>query len=131
MSACNLKQKHTKKYHCYFELALLVLGGKWKAIILYHLSTKDVLRYGELKKDIPNITEKMLTLQLREFEAEKMVDRKVYRQVPPKVEYSLTAFGQTIIPILMKLRDWGVTYEQEFNLTRHYRGNLDYEQTDG
>ncbi len=130
MSSCNLKTKHDKKYHCYFELALLVLGGKWKAIILYHLSAKSVLRYGELKKDIPNITEKMLTQQLRELEADQMVRRKVYRQVPPKVEYSLTDFGKTIIPILMQLRDWGITYEQKFNLTRHYRGDMDYEQAE-
>ncbi len=78
MKKCDIKEKHIdKKYYCYFELALQVIGGKWKSIILYHLYSESVLRYGELKKVMHNITEKMLTQQLRELESDKMVLRKV------------------------------------------------------
>ena len=131
MRTCKLKEKHNKKYYCYFELTLQVIGGKWKSIIIYHLGKAGVLRFGELKKAIPNVTEKMLTQQLRELEEDKMILRKVYRQVPPKVEYSLTKFGETIMPALMTLREWGITYEKEFDLSRQYQGNLNYEQIEG
>ncbi|MCP3926329.1 MAG: helix-turn-helix transcriptional regulator [Desulfobacterales bacterium] len=125
-----MKEMHDKKYHCYFELALLIIGGKWKSIILYHLGKAGILRYGELKKEMPNITEKMLTQQLKDLQKDNMVLRKMYNQVPPKVEYSLTPFGQTIMPALLKLREWGITYEKEFDLSRYYEGNEDYEQID-
>ncbi len=131
MKICKKKEEHHKKYYCYFELALQVIGGKWKSIILYHLNEAGVLRYGELKKEMPNITEKMLTQQLRELEKDKMVSRKIYHQVPPKVEYSLTQFGQTVIPALEVLREFGVTYEKEFDLSKHYHGNQNYEQING
>jgi DNA-binding HxlR family transcriptional regulator len=128
MKPCKLKEGNNKKYYCYFDLTLQVIGGKWKTIILYHLGKNEVLRYGELKKVVLNITEKMLTQQLRELEKDKMVQRKVYRQVPPKVEYSLTQFGQTIMPALMSLREWGITYEKKFGLSEQYQDNQDYEQ---
>jgi len=128
MKACKLKEKQSKKYYCYFELTLQVIGGKWKSIILYHLGKAKVLRFGELKKCMPNITEKMLTQQLRELESDKMILRKVYRQVPPKVEYSLTPFGETVLPALDTLREWGVSYEEEFGLSKQYQEDTDYEQ---
>ncbi len=114
MKQCTIRQLGNKKYYCSFELALQLIGGKWKAIILYHLGRKEVLRFGELKKAMPNTTEKMLTQQLRELEADNIINRKVYRQVPPKVEYSLTSFGTTIIPILTDLKEWGNRYEKKF-----------------
>ncbi|MCP4354477.1 MAG: helix-turn-helix transcriptional regulator [Proteobacteria bacterium] len=128
MKKCKIKEKHNKKYHCYFELTLQIIGGKWKSIILYHLGKAGVLRYGELKKEMPNITEKMLTQQLKDLQKDNMVLRKMYNQVPPKVEYSLTPFGQTIMPALLKLREWGITYEKEFDLSRYYEGDDNYEQ---
>ncbi len=130
LKKCKIKEVHDKKYYCYFELALQIIGGKWKSIILYHLGKEKVLRYGELKKKMPNITEKMLTQQLKDLQKDNMVLRKMYHQVPPKVEYSLTPFGDTVMPALLKLRDWGITFEKEFDLSRKYEGDQDYEQVD-
>ncbi len=111
---CSLKQCKGKEYFCTVELTLQVIGGKWKTIILYHLATDGTKRFSELKRAMPNITQKMLTQQLRELESDGMVNRNVYPQVPPKVEYSLTEFGKTIIPILENLCQWGQTYEEKF-----------------
>jgi DNA-binding HxlR family transcriptional regulator len=99
-----------KEYNCYFELGIDIMGGKWKPIILYYIGVKSVVRYGELKKVIPSINERMLTRQLREMEADKIIKRKVYPQVPPKVEYSLEPIGQQLLPILIELKDWSVKY---------------------
>jgi DNA-binding HxlR family transcriptional regulator len=128
MKPCKLKEIENKKYYCYFELALQVIGGKWKSIILNHLNCEKILRFGELKKAMPQVTEKMLTQQLRELENDGLILRKVYRQVPPKVEYSLTAFGLKTIPVLEELRRFGVEYETHFKLSGPYCNNQDYEQ---
>lgn len=109
---CKQKELKGKRYRCYFELALAAMGGKWKPIILYHLSVEGVLRFGELNRGIPEITQRMLTKQLRELEADELVHREVYKQIPPKVEYSLTAMGRSLIPILKMMREWGVEYER-------------------
>lgn len=111
MGACGLKTLNGKSYYCSVELTLQIIGGKWKPIILYHLGQDGVLRFGQLKKIMPNITQKMLTQQLRELEADGLVHREVYPQVPPKVEYSLTDMGQSIIPIIRSLGEWGRNYE--------------------
>ncbi|WP_027185264.1 winged helix-turn-helix transcriptional regulator [Desulfovibrio inopinatus] len=112
-STCKAKQLNGKKYHCFFELTLLVIGGKWKPIILYHLAMSGVMRFSELRRSIPDITERMLTRQLRELEADDLLIRTVYKQVPPKVEYALTPMGRKLLPVLQQLRDWGAEYEQE------------------
>ncbi len=109
---CGLKKLGAKTYRCYFELALLVMGGKWKPIILYHLGVSGVRRFSELRRDMPEVTDRMLTRQLRELEADKLITREVYRQVPPRVEYTLTALGLGLFPILQEMRDWGAEYEQ-------------------
>lgn len=108
---CGIKELGGKRYHCSFELTLQLIGGKWKPIILYKLGGENVLRFSELRRTMPNITQKMLTQQLRELEADGMVHREVYPQVPPKVEYSLTELGRTIMPVLHQLCDWGKRYE--------------------
>jgi DNA-binding HxlR family transcriptional regulator len=95
------------KILCKVDLVMRIIGGKWKPIILWHLGLQGKLRYGELKKTLKQITPKMLTQQLRELEEFDMVNRKVYHQVPPKVEYSLTERGKTIIPLLERMCDWG------------------------
>jgi DNA-binding HxlR family transcriptional regulator len=110
--ACNLKTCGNKKYYCTVELTLQVIGGKWKPIIIYRLDKEGTLRFSEIKRSIPNITQKMLTQQLRELESDGAVFRKVYPQVPPKVEYSLTKLGQSIIPVIQALCQWGSTYEE-------------------
>lgn len=109
-------QTNQKNYHCYFELTLDVIGGKWKPIILYVIGKGQVLRYGQIKKLIPNINERMLTRQLRELEKDQLIHREVYKQVPPKVEYSLKADGQSIMPILEQLKSWGVGYNDKYQI---------------
>nr|WP_246865802.1 helix-turn-helix domain-containing protein [Croceivirga thetidis] len=84
------------------------IGGTWKMPILWRLKER-IFRFGELKKDIPHITDKMLTSQLRQLEAEGFIHRKVYPVVPPKVEYSITEKGKTAIPIIETIRDYGLT----------------------
>ena len=91
---------------CRVDLALRIIGGKWKPIILWRIGRRGVLRYGELKKKLGRITPKMLTQQLRELEEDDMVHRKVYHQVPPRVEYSLTPRGESIIPLLDHMIQW-------------------------
>jgi DNA-binding HxlR family transcriptional regulator len=93
------------------ETTLKVIGGKWKPVILCHL-TEGVKRFGELKRDMPEITQKMLTQQLRELEQDGIIDRKVYTQVPPKVEYSLTEYGQTIREVLDVMSEWGHRHQE-------------------
>ena len=96
-------------YKCSVTLALDIIGGKWKPLILWHLRDK-VLRFGELQRTLSGVTQKMLTQQLRELEAAGLINRQVYTQVPPKVEYSLTDEGKTIIPILEMISRWGADY---------------------
>ena len=90
----------------FVQATLKVLGGKWKILILWHLKDQT-RRFGELKRLMPEITEKMLIQQLRELESDLIVDRRVYSGVPPKVEYSFTAYGRSLEPVLHALRNWG------------------------
>lgn len=87
-------------------MTLELIGGKWKGVILWHL-TQKTLRFSQLKRRLPGITQKMLTQQLRELERDKLVHRKVYAEVPPRVEYSLTELGLTLQPILQEMCAWG------------------------
>jgi DNA-binding HxlR family transcriptional regulator len=98
---------------CPVEQALDIVGGRWKAILLFHLLTNPVLRFGELRRRIPGATQRMLTLQLRELEHDGCVERRVYSEVPPRVEYSVTPFGRTLLPVVMALCDWGSEHGQE------------------
>lgn len=98
-----------KKYNNPVELALEIIGGKWKMPILWRLKDR-VWRYGELKRNLGKITHKMLTEQLRELEADGLIERTVHQVVPPKVEYSLTGRGRTVIPLIEQLRSWGEAY---------------------
>lgn len=100
--------------HCPTGATLHVLGGKWNILILYSL-INGTKRFNELRRLMPDITQRMLTNQLRELEKLKIVDRKVYAQVPPKVEYSLTEIGETLKPILCELAKWGENYLKKRN----------------
>lgn len=95
---------------CRVDDALGILTGKWKPIILLHLLTKGTQRFSELKRNMPGITQKMLTNQLRDLEEEDIVKRVVYPQVPPKVEYSMTDYGKSLEPILRAMHDWGAKH---------------------
>ena len=95
--------------NCPVEATLDLIGGKYKALILWHLSEKK-LRFSELRKVITTATPKMLTQQLRELESQSLIHREVFAVVPPKVEYSLTELGRSLLPILVAMRDWGADY---------------------
>lgn len=102
-------------YHCPVEATLNLIGGKYKSLILWHL-TGQVLRFNELRRLIPNATAKMLTQQLRELEKDGLLHRKVYPVVPPKVEYFLTDSGRSIRPILESMYAWGTDYLEGMGL---------------
>ncbi|MBR2890327.1 MAG: helix-turn-helix transcriptional regulator [Oscillospiraceae bacterium] len=101
--------------NCPVEATLDLIGGKYKALILWHLSD-GTLRFSELRKRISSATPKMLTQQLRELEARELIYRQVYPVIPPKVEYSLTDLGRSLLPILVAMRNWGAEYLKSRNL---------------
>lgn len=102
-------------YNCPVEATIDLIGGKYKAVILWHLMNKT-LRYSELHRLIPRATDKMLAQQLRELENDGLIIRKVYPVVPPKTEYSLTDFGRTLVPILDAMCNWGADYLDELDI---------------
>ena len=104
-----------QKANCPVEATLELIGGKYKALILWHLA-ESKLRYSQLRQSIKGITPKMLTQQLRELESKELIHREVFPIVPPKVEYSLTDLGKSLIPILVAMRDWGSGYLRDHSL---------------
>jgi len=99
-----------KMFNCEKELTLSIIGGKWKMLVLWHLGKEGTKRFGELKALMPGITQRMLVNQLRELEDHLIVHREVYPVVPPKVEYSLTEQGRSLMPILDSMYEWGKIY---------------------
>lgn len=102
-----LMKKLTSEPSCAVDYAFRRIGGKYKGRILWYLNLNGVLRYGELRKMISEITPKMLTQTLRELEEDELIHRKVYPEVPPKVEYKLTEIGAELIPFIAHLKQWG------------------------
>jgi DNA-binding HxlR family transcriptional regulator len=94
-----------QEFICSLDAAMYLIGGKWKLFIIWNLKD-DKKRFNQLLRLIPNITQKMLTQQIRELERDKIVSRKIYTQVPPKVEYSLTEIGKKLIPVIKNLCLW-------------------------
>lgn len=105
-----LSRLFSKTFNCEKELTLTIIGGKWKMLIMWHLGKEGTKRFGELKSMMPGITQRMLVSQLRELEEDQIVHRKVYPVVPPKVEYSLTEHGRSLMPILESMDEWGKNY---------------------
>lgn len=99
-----------KPEQCQVVAALNIIVGKWKPLIILHLMDGQKKRFSELKNLMPDITQKMLTSQLRDLESELIIKRKVYAQVPPKVEYSITEYGKSLGPILEQIHEWGATH---------------------
>jgi len=93
-------------------MCLNILSGKWKLSILWHLSNKGIVRFNELQRLLSTVTQKTLTMQLRELESDNIIYRKIYAEVPPKVEYGLTDLGESMRPILSSLCEWGKFYKQ-------------------
>lgn len=104
-----IEAKNNKHYQCPVEATLDVIGGKWKPIILWQLKAEK-LRFSGLQQSMQGISPKMLTKQLRELEEAGLVLREVYPEIPPRVEYSLTEFGKTVLPVLDALCEWGSKY---------------------
>ena len=107
---CDVKKAGDVEFRCYFQLAMMVIGGKWKPKVLFYLGQNDTVRFGALRRAVFGISEKMLIQSLKELERDGLVNRKVYRQVPPKVEYSLTEIGQSFVPVLNAMFNWGQSY---------------------
>ena len=105
------KQRHLAYTDCPVEATLDIIGGKWKSIILFRV-LEETRRFNELRRLVPNLTQRMLTNQLRELERDGLIARKIYAQVPPKVEYSITDLGKTLEPVLMALTQWAVEHMQ-------------------
>ncbi|MBK7850457.1 MAG: helix-turn-helix transcriptional regulator [Bacteroidetes bacterium] len=97
---------HGQTFHCALDVTMNFIGGKWKTVVIWYLR-KDKKRFGELKKHIPDITEKMLSLTLRQLESDGLVERTVFAEVPPRVEYSLTAHGKSLLPLVEEMAAWG------------------------
>lgn len=101
------EDKLNQIYSCPIEYTLDQVSGKWKLVILWHLSNTNIMRYGEIKKSLNGITHKMLSQQLKELESDGFINRVAYPVVPPKVEYSLTEKGNSFLPILKMMSEWG------------------------
>lgn len=103
-----------KLFNCNVELALDIIRGKWKPLIICQIGANENIRYGELKRKIPNINERVLTRQLRELEDNKIIERKTYEGAVLKVEYYLTDTGKSLTPTLLELGQWGKQYNEKF-----------------
>ena len=122
---CDVKKAGDVEFRCYFQLAMMVIGGKWKPKVLFHLGQNEAVRFGALRRAVYGISEKMLIQSLKELEKDGLVNRKVYRQVPPKVEYSLTEIGRSFVPVLNAMFDWGQSYASY--LIAHQKGSCEYQ----
>ncbi|MDN3224305.1 winged helix-turn-helix transcriptional regulator [Pseudomonas nunensis] len=110
MKKCN-PQDEVEAFACPVAFTVDVIGGKWKSLILFHLMS-GTKRFNEIRRLIPDITQRMLTLQLRELETDGVIHREIYREVPPKVEYSLTELGNSLTPLVSAMREWGAVHER-------------------
>lgn len=111
-------ESYTCSFGCPVEAALEAIGGKWKGLILFHLHD-GMKRFNELRRLMPEVTQRMLTKQLRELETDQIIRRQIYAEVPPRVEYTLTSFGETLTPILLALQLWGNQYLEKLTSIRN------------
>jgi DNA-binding HxlR family transcriptional regulator len=117
---------------CPVVITLAVIGGKYKPLLLYHIEANKVLRFGQLRQLVTDASKKMLTQQLRELEADGLIRRKVYKVVPPKVEYSLTERGKTLQPVLREMGRWGASHARYYGKsTGHWQNKVDAELAPG
>jgi DNA-binding HxlR family transcriptional regulator len=104
------KRGDDTRTRCSVESVISMIGGRWKCVVLFHL-LRGTRRFGELRRALPNVTQRVLTLSLRELEEDGLVQRTVYAEVPPRVEYALTPWGRSLEPILIAMREWGDRYK--------------------
>ncbi|MGI2328415.1 winged helix-turn-helix transcriptional regulator [Planococcus sp. YIM B11945] len=107
------------EFNCEKELTLSIISGKWKIIIIYYLETEGTLRFSEIKRLLPKITHKVLTNQIRELEEDGIVHRKVFPEVPSRVEYSLTNLGESLIPIVLMMDEWGKKNIKHYSVVKN------------
>lgn len=105
----------TQRERCPVAATLTVIGGKWKSVILHYLTVEGTLRFAELRRKVVGISERVLTQQLRELERDELVARRVFPEVPPKVEYSLTEYGRGLFPVLQAMCIWGEDHLQRMS----------------
>ncbi|WP_240374177.1 winged helix-turn-helix transcriptional regulator [Bacillus piscicola] len=108
------------QFNCEKELTLSLISGKWKITIVYYLGSGGTMRFNEIRRLFPKITHKVLTTQLRELEEDGLLHREVYPEVPPKVEYSLTDRGRSLMPIIESMFQWGKEHMEEFSKIREF-----------
>ncbi|MFH0966967.1 MAG: helix-turn-helix domain-containing protein [Methanobacteriota archaeon] len=104
---------------CPIRVSLLIIGGKWKPLILWHLKDGPQ-RFTHIQRSIPRITQMMLTKQLRELESDKIIERTMYHEIPPRVDYRLTDIGRSVFPVLCALYKWGKTYQEDVSGVTDY-----------
>lgn len=114
MKALAGKRGDDTRTRCAVESVIGVIGGRWKCVVLFHLRG-GTLRFGEIRRALPNVTQRMLTLTLRELEEDGLIRRTVYAEVPPRVEYDLTPWGKSLEPILVGMREWGERYKRRLD----------------
>ncbi|RCW47522.1 winged helix-turn-helix transcriptional regulator [Paenibacillus prosopidis] len=108
-----MDEQHSQCSPCPVEFTVNMVGGKYKLLILHQLATHGVRRFNELRRDFLNITQRTLTRQLRELESDGLINRQVYSEIPPKVEYSLSETGKSLYPIFLQIEKWGLDYMQK------------------
>jgi len=114
MPSLRLNKVHCKNYTSEIEITIEILSGKWIVLLLTHLEEKKVVRFNEFRKVFPNVSQKMLSQQLKKLEENKIVEKKIFNVTPPKVEYRLTTQGEKLIPLLEAMQIWGKEYLLEF-----------------
>jgi DNA-binding HxlR family transcriptional regulator len=115
MAQPNCEQGEVLKSRCAVEATLGVIGGRWKTAVLFQLAS-GTKRFGQLRQLLPNISQRMLTLQLRELEQDGLVRRTVYAEVPPRVEYQLTTWGESLRPVIDAMSEWGQRYRRRLDV---------------
>lgn len=119
---------YTRTYQCLMEATVDVIGGKWKSLIVYYL-LETPRRFNELKRLLPDISQRILTQQLRELETDGIIHREIYKEIPPKVEYSLTEVGTSLHQIILPMLAWGEHYMEHFEKTKPWCKRWGLEQT--
>lgn len=121
------KKKLENDIRCPLEYGMEIFGGKWKSRIICVLAAKEVLRYSEIRKEMGNITDAVLSSSLKELIADNIVNRKSYDEIPPRVEYSLSEKGRSVVPILQSICKWsGIFYKEDSENTFHHCQKCDY-----
>ena len=115
MPNLRLNKVHCKNYTSEIEITIEILSGKWIVLLLTHLGEEKVVRFNEFRKVFPDMSQKMLSQQLKKLEENKIVKKEIFNVIPPKVEYRLTAQGEKLVPLLESMQSWGQEYLVDFN----------------